>query len=212
MKKFFILFFLVFLTGCYQVKKTYFINPDGKGKVIIDAVLPVVSLNLNQNNSEKPDFEEKVKEIIEKSKGVDGWKDIKWEETEEGKLHFTGVAYFSDINSLKIGKIGILNPEMKKVNGEYLLTIRMEKGKKKKEKKKISQEEINKIVEKEKKNYFQMKSLLIGFFTDLKEEDVFYLPGKIEKISNFKKISENTASIEIKGEKILKVIDDIMKD
>ena len=212
MKKFFIFVFSVFLTGCYQVKKTYFINPDGKGKVIIDAVLPVVSLNLNQNNNEKPDFEGRVKEIIEKSKGVDGWKDIKWEETEEGKLHFTGVAYFSDINSLKIGKIGILNPEMKKVNGEYLLTIKMEKGKKEKEKKKISQEEINKIVEKEKKNYFQMKPLLIGFFTDLKEEDVFYLPGEIENISNFKKISENTASIEIKGEKILKVIDEVMKD
>ncbi len=212
MKKFFIFGFLVFLTGCYQVKKTYFINPDGKGKVIVDAVLPVVSLNVNQNNNEKPDLKEKVKEIIEKSKGVDGWKDIKWEETKEGKLHFTGVAYFSDINSLKIGNIGTLCPEMRKVNGEYLLTIRMEKGKKKKEKKEMSKEEINKMVEKERKNYFQMKPLLVGFFTDLKEEDIFYLPGKIEKISNFKKISENTASIEIKGEKILKAIDEVMKD
>ena len=121
MKKFFIFVFLVFLTGCYQVKKTYFINPDGKGKVIIDAVLPVVSLNINQNNSEKPDLKEKVKGIIEKSKGVDGWKDVKWEETKEGKLHFIATAYFSDINSLKIGDIGTLNPEMKKVNGQYLL-------------------------------------------------------------------------------------------
>jgi len=211
MKKFFIFVFSVFLTGCYQVKKTYFINPDGKGKVIINAVLPVINLNVNQNNSEKPDLEEKVKEIIKKSKGVDIWKDVKWEETKEGKLHFTGTAYFSDINSLKIGEIGILAPEMKKMNGQYLLSIRMEKEKKK-EKKKMSEEEINKMVEKEKKNYFQMKPLLTGFFTDLKEEDIFYLPGKIEKISNFKRISENTASIEIKGEKILKAIDDVMKD
>jgi len=212
MKKFFIFVSLVFLTGCYQVKKTYFINPDGKGKVIIDAVLPVVNLNINQNDSEKPDLKEKVKRIIKKSKGVDSWKDVKWEETKEGRLHFIATAYFSDINSLEIGDIGILNPEMKEVNGQYLLSIRMERRKKKKEKKKMRQEEINKMVEKERKNYFQMKPLLVGFFTDLKEEDVFYLPGKIEKISNFKKISENTASIEIKGEKILKALDDVMKD
>lgn len=211
MKKILILLFSVMLTGCYQLKKTYFINPDGTGKVVIDAVVPVINLNLS-GTDQKPDIEKRAKELMDKSVGVDGWKDVKWEETKEGKLHFIGTAYFSDINKLKIGQLGIFKTEMKKENGKYVLTVSMEGKKEKAKKKQLSKEEIEKLVEKERKSYYQMKPMLVGFFTGMKEENIYYLPGKVERKTNFKERKDGSVYVKIKGEDLLNAIDYAMND
>jgi len=93
----------VSFTGCYQARQTFVLNPEGDGKVHIDAFLPIISLE------QKPDLkalhrqmEKGVKKIVTKSSGVEAWSGVSYELTEAGRLHFKGTAYFPDISMLDI--------------------------------------------------------------------------------------------------------------
>jgi len=208
MRKYLFLFLSIFLTGCFQVKNRYFINTDGSGKVFVEIITPMVEFKEDKERK----MERKAKEIMEKTKGVEVWKNVKYRETEEGKLYFSGVAYFKDINKLEINGDGLIVPNLVKENNQYILKLKIRENKKKTKKKKLSEEEIEEKIKKERKNYNQMKPILAGFLTGLKEEDIFYLPGEIIKFSNLKKNPDGSLSLSLKGEEILKILDEIMKD
>lgn len=208
MKKYLFLYLSIFLTGCFQVKNKYFINTDGSGKVFVEMTIPMIEFKTDEERK----AERKAEEIIEKSKGVEVWKNVKYRETEEGKLYFSGVAYFKDINKLKINGGSLIVPNLVKENNHYILKLKIRENKRGTEKQKLSEEEIEEKIKKERKNYYQMKPILTGFFTGLKEEDLFYLPGEVTQFSNLKKNPDGSLSLSITGEKILKILDEIMKD
>ena len=59
-----------------------------------------------------------VNSIIEQSQGVSAWKDLAFKVGDDGKIVFSGTAYFKKLSSLKIGSMDFsAKPKWKMTNG-----------------------------------------------------------------------------------------------
>lgn len=214
-----ILFCLISLLffGCFETKEKYIINPDGSGKVQIESAFQKMDISMGNQQEDNTDVQMKkaVKSIIEKSKGVDTWKNITYKMNNEGKIVFKGTAYFKNISKLKIHDISMLKAVMKKgEKGTLILELKDEDAekKRKKKKKKLSPSEMKKEIKKQKAGYQQMKPMLSAFLSTMKMESTYVLPGKIKSSINFKKINKNTLNVVFKGDKLVKVLDEFTSD
>ena len=120
-----------FLSGCFETKEEYIFNPDGSGKVVYSAAFPPMSFKLSD---EEPDPESQmkdaVKDILEKSSGIDVWKDVSYKLTDDGKVSFKGTAYFKDVSKFDVHNMGMIKVAFfKDEKGNLVLEL---KGKEKK--------------------------------------------------------------------------------
>ena len=97
-KVFFLVLSLVpfLLAGCFESKEEYVLNPDGSGKVIIVGSFETGMPGAPPSTDPK-DASKQVKELLEKSKGIDAWTNVTYEQTKEGRIAFKGTAYFPKI-------------------------------------------------------------------------------------------------------------------
>lgn len=214
-------------TGCFDIQQHYTLNSDGSGKVLHEARFQTISI---QFNGTTPDPEESmrqsVSEMLEKSKGVDAWKDVTYELDETGLIHFKGIAYFKDLSKLKIqtgsAEFKGFAPRLSQTTpGHYSLQIENENedsGNASPRKAKspdfssMSKEEREKYLKIERAKYQQMKPMLSSFISNFNWEMTFELPGSIESLSNFSKTAEGNPTIKIEGAKFLAIIDQLIMD
>lgn len=112
-------FFLATLLGglssCQQVKQEIYLNPDGSGKVVLQAVEKKSSMDMGMggqsaNGDANSRYQEllsaarKTRKIIEDSKGVEAWKDVSYSVDSAGSYTFSGTAYFPNIEKLELNK------------------------------------------------------------------------------------------------------------
>lgn len=96
------------LAGCYDTKQEITLNPDGSGKIVIESVFQQITPFLN-NQAERAalnNVTNVVQSLIEKSEGVEAWRDITFQQREDGKAFFRGTAYFRSLTKLKIAPAG----------------------------------------------------------------------------------------------------------
>ena len=211
---------MVFFSGCYETKQTFFLNPDSSGKVILEAKYQPVNISFTGEETDpEAQMEDSVRDILEKSSGIDAWKNVDYKLTDDGKIWFKGIAYFPDVSNLKFHNLGTMNIEFTKgLDGTMVLEMKEQKEEKKKgivqrKQKDMTEEEITKKIRSEKAKYQQMRPMLVAFLSTLKEESIFHLPGNLaEKVSNFKKMNEKTISFTFEGKKLIEVIDGMMQD
>lgn len=91
----------IFIMGCIEEKSEYTINPDLSGKATFELTFTPSQIA----QSAPADAPEQIiitdiEQILRQSEGIDTWKDISFDLTDEGLAHFTGTAYFPDINKL----------------------------------------------------------------------------------------------------------------
>ena len=208
----------VLLSGCFETKEEYTLNPDGSGKVVYSAVFPPMSFKFGD---EEPDPESQmknaVKDILEKSSGIDVWKDVSCKLTDEGKILFKGTAYFRDVSKFDVHNQGMMKVAFfKDEKGNLVLELKgKEKEKIKAGKKKIaklSEEEITKKFKEEKAKYQQMKPMMSAFLSTMKQEMRFHLPGKPSNVTNFKVEESGTLLLTFEGEKLFGVMDEMFED
>ena len=100
---------LFVLTGCEQTQNTFFINPDGTGKLVYTATFPLDIDTPNFNNKKPRTDDQKVadalKNVLTRSVGVDAWSGVSCAATPDGLILFKGTAYFHDLTTLKIGTL-----------------------------------------------------------------------------------------------------------
>lgn len=223
MKKLNIIFLLlvtILFFGCIETKQKYTLNPDGSGKVIVESFFQQMNITMGGGEDSDPEIQMKnaIKKIIEKSKGVDVWKDIKYKLQDDGRIWFKGTAYFKDLSKLELHDMSMMRADFyKSKKGEMVLELKDEneatKSKSKKiELKKMTEDEIKKMILKQKAGYQQMKPMLAAFLSIMKMDSTFELPGKIKNSINFKKEKDRTVKIVFHGEKLLKVLDSFTSD
>lgn len=211
---------LMAIVGCIEEKDEYTINPDGSGKVDIQALFEPFSFSLDGPEADDPEVVAKsnVKTILEKSKDVEAWKDISYKMTEDGRISFKATAYFSDISKLDIHNLktlpftfsknekGDISLELK-VAGKELAesgkTIAVEK---------LSKEEIGLKIEAAKRKYQQSKTMLTAFLSEMKTSAVFHLPGRVSSVTSFEENPDGTLSITLEGPKMLEAISTLAED
>jgi len=218
----------VVLAGCLETKQEVTLNPDGSGKAVYELKQPLDAMISFDMGGEKPkeDPESKAKKevtnILKNSKGIDAWEDVSYMVDDvDNTLKFKGTAYFKSYNDALIG--GSVKSEKNssvKVDKKGI-TVAWEKPKKNAgmpaskstpKPAKLSDAEVAKKVKQSQAQLRQMTAMMGPMIAGFKDEVIFHLPGKIDKINNFKKVDDNTVSISIDGEKMLKVMQDFAKD
>jgi len=211
---------MVFFSGCYETRRTFFLNPDGSGKVILESKFQPMNISFTGEEVDpESQMEDSVRDILEKSSGIDAWKEVDYKLTDDRKIWFKGTAYFQDVSNLKFHNLSIMNIGFTKgPDGTMVLEMKEQKEESKKgtvqrKQKDMTEEEITKKIKSEKAKYQQMRPILTVFLNTLKEESIFHLPGNLaEKVSNFEKMNEKTISFTFEGKKLLEVIDEMMQD
>jgi hypothetical protein len=202
------------LSGCYQVKEKFTLNPDKSGKVAVDLTFQPFDLNMTSGQKKSPDEQLKgqISNLLKGSSGVEAWNDVEYNWTQEGKMHFKGTAYCKDVAGFALKNIDLMPVTITKANGRTTLAwIPKEKEEKEEKPAQMTGEELQKKILEKKAEYQQGKGLLTAMLSDLRIEQTFVFSGEVEKATNVKKTGPNEIQFVLEGAKVLKVMDDLTK-
>jgi len=210
------------ILGCIEEKSEYTINPDGSGKVTLDlkSSSPVDASYTEPGATPQEQIKPPIEKILIHSKGIDTWKDISFELTDEGSIHFTGTAYFTDINKLVIHGGGLDTISKLQfstsTSGQITLELASHSDPRNREKEakatEYTEAELVEQVKLAKLRYNQSKAMMAMMLNGLKQDMLIHLPAKIEKISNLQRIDDTTIRWQLDGGKILEKMDQVMTD
>lgn len=191
------------LSSCFETKQEFVLNPDGSGKVRHECAFQNVSLNGEAEPGEEA-LKEAVLQLLDKSKGVEAWKDVEFKYLDDGRIWFGGTAYFKDLNKLEIENQALLKFSW----ADGVLELDMEEGDGEEPSKKPG--EVN--LKAERAKYQQSRPMLAAMLGGMKHRVAFELPGKVEESSNFEKEDGGGLSIGFEGAKMLEVMDKLVAD
>lgn len=198
------------LIGCFESKEDYVLNPDGSGKVTIVGTFETGMPGMAPSTDPK-ETKKQVKELLEKSKGVDAWTGVSYDRTKEGRVSFKGTAYFPDISKLDLETFG-KDANLKKVGGKLVLIVEEREEKPTQAPTKPSAEEVKTHVEQAKKEWQQMKAMMGPMLEKIKQDLTYRLPGAVESSTNMKKIDSATVNVQVDGAKFMAAMDAMMSD
>ena len=176
---------------------------------------------------EKPDPETQLKQnaknILTQSAGIEVWKDVSCTLTDDGAMIFKGTAYFEDISELEGNENGLSAFPMKREeNGNIVIELEMDEmggggmpmtpGAAPAPAGNLTEEQINQQVETAKQGYNQMKMMMGPFLSGFKVASTMHMAGAIKEINNFEKIDEHSFRLVVDGEKMMKIMDEMMGD
>jgi len=211
----------IFIMGCIEEKSEYTINPDLSGKATFELTFTPSQIGRSKpGDAPEQMIKTEIEQILRLSKGIDTWRDISFELTDEGSVNFIGTAYFTDIN-----KLALWRPQVSEINrfqfrkdesGRIIIELpHFTDTKKKSEAKdteKLSEAELTQQVKLAKLRYKQAKPMLQAMFDTLNQDSLLHLPAKIENISNLEKVNETTVRWKIQGNEIIEAVDKMMAD
>lgn len=225
------------MNSCVKTDQEFYVDEEGSGKVQIEATMASGNqLNMKGNGQDEANRKEdrrkmvkKVQKIINKSKGVEAWKDVNYELNEDGEIVFEGTAYFNDITEVKIEEIIYLkvedyNEDHIRWGGLDADAMQSEKannfsrGKSGPDKtgdeepKSLTNEEVEEKIDEIQKQYKKYKSMMSMVFQMFDYEATFHLPYKIKSTVNMKEGEKRAVKGTLDGDKILKASDKVMED
>jgi hypothetical protein len=212
MKKIFILVLILapfLLAGCFESKEEYVLNPDGSGKVNIvgsfETGIPGAPPSTDPNDTPR-----QVKELLEKSRGVDAWSNITYERTKEGRIGFKGTAYFPNLSELDLETFGKEASFTKSGNNLVLQIEEKEKGDTPQAK--LTEDEIKAQINQSKQEWKQMKTIIGPMLEKIKQQLTYKLPSTVESSMNMKKVDSTTVTVQMDGTKLITAMDSMMAD
>ena len=210
------------ILGCIEEKSEYTINPDGSGKVTLDLTSssPADISRTEAGATPKDQIKPAIENILQQSKGIETWKDISFELTDKASIHFTGTAYFPDINKLAIygGGLDTMNKLQFSTSpsGQITLELTSYPDPKKRDKEakatEFTEAELAEQVKLAKLRYNQTKPMMAMMLNGLKQDLLMHLPAKIDMISNLQKVDDTTICWQLDGGKTLEKMDQMMTD
>jgi hypothetical protein len=202
--------------GCSKIREEYTLNPDGSGKVAVRrlAPMPMTMAGAPKNLDPEAEARKVARSMVQKSRGVDAWKDVTWKVQPDGRILVTGTAYFSDLAKLGLKDSGSLRLG-KGADGSMVVEL----GKTKKpgagagageEPKKLSGKELELAVLREKMKWQQGRGMMVAMLSGMEMTTVLHLPGEPGKLSCFKKTPDGKAlTFTMKGDDFLAVMDEL---
>ena len=208
---------VMLLTGCFQVSQKVWLNPDGSGRMRIEAMLPIITLG-QETNIEKMTLEMKkqVEEIMNKSKGIDAWSGVSYSLTDSGQISFSATAYFPDISGIDLHNLPV--PDISfQPEGEDKKVLLIDPGKKDikpapEKREELSEEEITRRIKEERIKFNQAKNMMSAILSDVRIESSFNLPGRVVSSTNLKKEPDGFYSFSITGKRIIDITSSLIQD
>jgi len=220
---------LVSLSGCIEMTQTITLNPDGRGKVVLEVIAPAdLGFDFGPKEKKEKTPEELLAKYLEENltkPGVTAWKDVSIKWTNDGRLHFTGTAYFDKLDNLgpEKKKEGPSGPSMDfgvfhlaLENGLMKITAKKvdnpnpnadpndnPKGFPDFDPTKATAKQWDNFVLKSRIAYQKSKPFMVMMLTDLKVKTVFRLPGEVKESRGFKKGTDREVSHTVDGAEIL---------
>ena len=93
---------LILLSGCFETKQEFTLNPDGSGKVVHESTFQTMDITGGGQRDAERQMKAAVAEVISQSKGVEAWRDVSYEIGDDGRIAFRGTAYFRNLSELDI--------------------------------------------------------------------------------------------------------------
>jgi hypothetical protein len=203
---------LLFLTGCFDTKEDFTLNPDGSGKVTIESVFAPFQLDMNDDDKKTPDqkLQGAIKDVLDNAKGVAAWRDVSYKMQDDGRVWFKGTAYFADLSRVEFQNIAAMNFTLQKTNGGLVLESQMnnknDQGKNLAPAK-LSDAEMAAKTKESRASYQSSRPMMVGFFATLHQQAVFHLPGAASEVSNFKTTPAGDLQINFDGTNMLAAMD-----
>ena len=213
----------VLLTGCFETKDEFTLNPDGSGKVVHESSFQSMNMNLSgEEDDPEVALKSAVTKLIEESKGVEAWRDVSYKRLDDGRLYFKGTAYFRNLSQLDIPNQTMLEFNWNASPNGGVLTLRTNKGgsatgnvqvkKKDVDLASLTPEERAKKIKEERGKFQQMKPMMAGIMGAMKHEVIFHLPGKLAGSSNFTKDATGALTLTFEGAKLLEAMEKLVND
>ena len=205
-------FSLLFLTGCFDTKEDFTINPDGSGKVTIESVFAPFQLDMGDDDKKTPDqkLQSAIKDVLDNAKGVAAWRDVSYKQQDDGRVWFKGTAYFADLSKVEFQNLAAMNFTLQKTNGGLVLESQMNK-KDDQEKPaapvKLSDAEMAAKIKESRASYQSSRPMMIGILGTMHQEAVFHLPGAASEVSNFKTTPAGDLQISFDGTNMMAAMD-----
>jgi len=206
-----------FVVGCFETKQDFTLNPDGSGKVLVEMVMPQMPFALGPPGQQgDPDVAAKqfVKGILDGSKGVDAWSDVRYEKTDDGRTRFIGTAYFKDLAQMKLqsGKMEGITFTKDDSGGMVLLLKEQESPAPPAPPEEIPEEQLTQRIQAERMQYQQVRPMMATVLGTMKMDVSFLLPGALVEVSGFKKEPSGAVRLVFDGAQMLKAMDELMAD
>lgn len=202
--------------GCVEATLTYTLNPDGSGKVKIDAVVPPWGGTAGPLDELVKDT---LRHILQNSEGVTAWKEVSAELRDDGKVRFVGTGYFDDFNDVRFEMFPALAPKLLK-SDDGALTLVFERddldeldkaaSERKRALREIPDAELDEYILRQRAAYQQSRAMLLAMLTGMDLKSVFKLPGPVREARVFDRVDESSVSTQHKGRQILDSIDEFM--
>lgn len=206
--------------GCFETKQVITLNPDGSGKVEIDALLAVSPMMAAAGGGKAPDAnliaQQSVRQMVTDSQGIDAWSGVSADVTKEGKVHIAGTAYFSDLAKVKVEGVPGMQAKWTKDGKDMVLEAVMEspeEGEKPEPAKaNLSDEEVAKALKAKREEWAMQKMMAAQILGSLRMEVTFVLPGKAGEVNILEKTDKGHLRLVMEGKKMLEAMDKIMAD
>jgi hypothetical protein len=212
---------LLLTAGCVEQTQIITLNPDGRGKIQIEARMPgQAPLNFAAGpggGGKEKTLDQMLQEALAKElsrKGITAWKDVSAKWDADGRFYFAGTAYFERLDDLWKGQKNEGMPFE-----QFALTVDKDKGLKLRQHKddsgkkkprpdfsKMTDKEMDEFVMKERVKYQSTKGILTAMLTDMRLKTTFRLPGEPRDIKGFKKDGDRVVSRDLDGNALLAAI------
>lgn len=207
-------------TGCINTKQTVWLNPDGSGRMALEAVQPLLGTFFTPGDAEGPPPEEQAREqaaaYLRDAVGVDAWSDVSWELTDDFKLRFRATILFPDFSAVDIPNLNLVPAQFRDdgAGGRVLLIEHGASGDRPvtDEPEDLSAEEVARRARNERAKFSQVWSGMSGFIAEAGQEAVFHLPGRITEHNNLALTGENSCRFRLDGQRLVAVINELAAD
>jgi hypothetical protein len=211
---------LTLLTGCFETKDEFTLNPDGSGKVIHECSFQKVSLGGDDEMTEDA-LKEAIGKVLTEAKGVEAWRDVSYKRLDDGRLYFKGTAYFTNLNTLDIPNQTMLEFAWQKTTGGAVLTLRTNKSDradgvsgdtKPVDLTNLTPAERAQKLKEERAKFQQAKAMMNAFMGSMKHDAVFRLPGSVTESSNFSREPGGAVRVQFEGAKLMSAMESLINN
>lgn len=206
---------VVLLIGCHETEYEFTVNPDGSGKVVVEATV-AQGPSFGGPADPKDRAKQTVANILTRSKGVVAWKDVAFELKPESELWFKGTAYFDDLSKLRIEGIQFFSASLvSAAGGNKKLLVKEADGDALPgpEPVKLTDEEVGRLAVEQKQKYHQSKMMAQMMFEDVKTTMRFRLPGKVTESAGLKPDpASGLLALRVDGPTLFRSKDELMAD
>jgi hypothetical protein len=210
-----ILFVAAIFSGCLEVTETYTLNPDGSGKLMLKSAMKPFDFDDEKSAKEKKEeLREFVASVLEKSSGVDVWKDISVKHLPDGKIYFEGTAYFPDLSALDIYQASMSEFALRKAEGgEMVIEIGKEEDPEETDTSSgplnLTEEEIATKIDSAKEEFRMARGMLGMFLDDWNSRTTVRTAGNIDVAHGFTRNADGSITMEFRGKRVLEIIDSL---